>query len=185
MSNTNKKFYFDTEDYDKIKNYCWRECNEHIIAPISNSLETIGIHRLIMNCSDNKLVVDHINGNGFDNRKNNLRVCTQLLNSFNHKVNSINTSGITGVSFHKKFMKWRAYTTVNNKQVNLGYYYSFDEAVLARLKGEAKYFKEYSNNYKPELNLITLEYISRTDNQKHYIEINLDGEVKTNKTKEE
>lgn len=143
-SNTNHEFYFDLEDYDKIKDYCWRQDIDHVIAPISNSLTTIGIHRVIMNCNNNELVVDHINGDGFNNQKNNLRVCTQLLNSFNHKVNSVNTSGTTGVSYHKKNMKWRAYITVRDKQINLGSYNKLDDAIIVRKQAEEKYFGDYA-----------------------------------------
>ena len=44
-----------------------------------------------------------------------------------------------------------------------------------------KYFKEFSNNYKPDLNLISLQYVSQTDKLTHYVEVNLNGEVVTNK----
>lgn len=68
----------------------------------------------------------------------------------------------------------------NYESIWLSVYGTFDEAVIARLEGEVKYFKEYSNNYKPDKHLIALEYISKTDNMKHYIELNSRGNIVTN-----
>ena len=53
--------------------------------------------------------------------------------------------------------------------------------VIERLKAEARYFKEFSPNYNKEKNLICLLYWSKTDNKQHYIEVDLDENVITNK----
>ena len=53
--------------------------------------------------------IDHINHNGLDNRKENLRICTNRQNSRNRKASKRNTSGIKGVSRHKLSNKWQAY----------------------------------------------------------------------------
>lgn len=56
---------------------------------------------------------------------------------------SHNSSGITGVTWNKERRKWQAQIVVNDKNINLGRYESFDDAVKARLEGEKKYFKDF------------------------------------------
>ena len=135
-----EEFYFDLEDYDKIKTYCWYLSNNKYLAAGNKNLL---FHRLIMNCESN-MVVDHINHNKMDNRKSNLRVCKQNNNSANCKVSKNNTSGVTGVCWNNKRNKWEAKIMVNRKTINLGRYNNFEEAVVARKQAEEKYFGEYS-----------------------------------------
>lgn len=59
-SNTNKEFYFDIEDYDKIKDYCWYE-NDGGYVVTQRNRKTIRMHRLILNLSPkDDIQVDHI-----------------------------------------------------------------------------------------------------------------------------
>ncbi len=90
--------------------------------------------------------VDHINGNTLDNRKCNLRLCTNADNLKN-RVNlpKNNTSGILGVRFRKDRNKWYSELQVNNKTIRLGSYLTKEEAIKARKNGEEKYFKEYKS----------------------------------------
>jgi hypothetical protein len=139
-SNTNKEFYFDLEDYALIKNYTWIERKGYIY-----STDGVNFHRLVMQCSDNDdIVVDHINHNALDNRKKNLRRCSQQKNSCNHKISATNTSGVTGVSYDKQRNKWIAYLTYKGEHMNLGRYDVFEDAVNARKNAEERYFREYS-----------------------------------------
>lgn len=88
------------------------------------------MHRIIMNCPEDRQV-DHINGDGLDNRKSNLRVCTQRQNSCNTLKYSTNKSGYKGVSFSKDTNKWRATIVVNYKQIHLGLFNTPEEAAEA------------------------------------------------------
>lgn len=142
--NTNKEFYFDLEDYDKIKNYCWREDANGYIVANKQQRQTILLHRLVMNVIDKKVDVDHIKHNLYDNRKNELRVTGHSDNLKNQKLNTSNTSGITGVHLLKKNKKWQSYITYNKKRIMLGEFKNFDDAVKARKEAEEKYFGEYS-----------------------------------------
>lgn len=136
-SNTNKEFYFDLEDYDKIKDYCWNENGGHYIFTRKNN-KTIGLHRLIMDCPSD-MVVDHINHNKIDNRKANLRIVTQSQNAMN-TIRGCNTSGYRGVSWNTQKNKWVAQISVNKKHIFLGYYNDIDEAVLAYKQARNKYY---------------------------------------------
>ena len=87
---------------------------------------------------------DHISRNTFDNRKINIRKCTIQENTINHPVRTDNTSGVIGVSYHKKSCKWRAYININKKVRTLGCYFKFEDAVVARLKAEKQYYGEFA-----------------------------------------
>ena len=121
----------------------YKNSEGYLISTSNNS--HISIHRLIMNFPYN-MVVDHINHNKLDNRKENLRTCTHQQNMFNVLLRSNNSSGVTGVCWDKKSNKWLAYITVNKKSINLGYYDNINEAIKIRQEAEIKYFKEYSPN---------------------------------------
>ena len=133
----------DIEDVDKVKDYKWRYSGRYILTTVNS--KPLRLHRLIMNCDDEDKVVDHINLNVLDNRKSNLRICTQHENDMNHKVNSANKSGITGVCFSNKKNKWRAYIYFNKRNIELGYFDKKDDAIKCRLKAEKYYFGEFSS----------------------------------------
>ena len=101
---------------------------------------------------DNDNVIDHINRDRLDNRKNNLRIATHQQNTINRSVQSNNISNIPGVSWRKDRNKWRAYIAVNKKQISLGMFKTKEEAIKARKEGEIKYFGEFApiNNERKE-----------------------------------
>lgn len=140
--NTGAYIYFDLEDYDKIKDYCWCEDNTTGYAKtrMPNN-KYISMHRFITNNEYD--LVDHINRNKLDNRKENLRNVTKRQNMLNrHNVISTNTSGYTGVSFNKRTNKWRACICVNNKTIHLGQFCNKDDAIIARKNAEEQYYGE-------------------------------------------
>lgn len=80
--------------------------------------------------------IDHKNGNKTDNSWINLRLCTHLENMHNQKMHSDNTSGITGVSWHKRIKKWQASIRHDNRTIHVGYFNSIEEARRARNEKE-------------------------------------------------
>lgn len=135
----------DDEDYDKVINekyslsVTWdKTINNFYVAftakPKNSSSRLL--HRYLLN-PPKGLTVDHINRNPLDNRKCNLRICTQFENNQNQKHN---TSGKVGVSFNNKINKYIAYIKVNRKHITLGEFKEFKDAVNCRLKAEEKYF---------------------------------------------
>lgn len=148
-TNTNHPFYFDLEDYDKIKDYCWKEHRpvKHYVTLVATIKNELGIPRPVrfhqaIGCTG----FDHINHDTFDNRKENLRPCTQHQNTFNAKRKKNNSTGIIGVSEQKECTKkrWRARLMLNRKEILLGTFENFEEAVKARLEGEKKYYGEFA-----------------------------------------
>lgn len=130
-----KSFVIDTEDYDKIKNYCWCINGQHGYIVTRDKEKVLFMHRLIMDAPKG-MVVDHINHVKTDNRKNNLRVCTQHQNCMNNKRK--------GYRFIPELKKWLARIVVNRKTIHLGYFETEAEAMLARALAKKKYFGEFA-----------------------------------------
>ena len=143
-SNTFEKFYFDLEDYDKIKDYCWCVAERH-------NYKTLEAKRLDGSNKNIKMShllgfenYDHIDRNPLNNRKENLRAATTAENSRNRNISKNNTSGIIGVGLNKKNGKWRARITFEWNEIFLGEYIKKEDAIITRLKAEKKYFGEFA-----------------------------------------
>lgn len=144
-----EEFYFDLEDYDKIKDYCWHIDKDGYVCTngyINGKKNHKKMHRLVMNCIDRCCDIDHKNGklSKHDNRKFNLRVATRSQNNMNHDLRNDNISGVTGVSWDKNKSRWHSRISVNNRNISLGYHINFEDAVKARKEAEEKYFGEFS-----------------------------------------
>lgn len=83
--------------------------------------------------------IDHINGDRDDNRISNLRDVPQVINQRNQGRHRSNKSGRTGVCWGTKRQCWLAYIKVNDRQIALGGFSKFDDAVKARIAAEKKY----------------------------------------------
>lgn len=143
--NTNTKFYFDLDDYDLIKGYYWQEYTNNkgyhsVRAYIRSEKRFIKMHRLLVEWQ----LVDHINRNPLDNRRDNLRRATIQKNNWNKSKQKNNTSGVSGVSWHKQKQNWSASISCDKKQYHLGYFINKNDAIRARLNAEVKYFGEFA-----------------------------------------
>jgi len=105
---------------------------------------TVKMHRIILSPSDGGHV-DHINGDGLDNRRCNLREVTPLQNAMNRQDNSNNTSGVRGVSWSAMVQKWHAQIWINRKRIHLGFHEDINDAGDAYIAASIKYFGEYSH----------------------------------------
>ena len=142
-----EEFYFDLEDYNKIKDYCWYVSDEgYIKAYIPELSKIVSMHRIIMELSDAIYDIDHKDGESSrnDNRKSNLRIATRSQNQMNKGKQKNNTSGVVGVGWHKATDKWAAYIAINNKQIHLGLFDKKEDAIKTRKEAEDKYFGEWS-----------------------------------------
>lgn len=137
-------FYFDLEDYDKIKDYCWYfNDSGYLCSHIANSRKAIRMHRLLMDADLEKKEVDHINHKTFDNRKSNLRLVTSTQNKYNRRVRSDSTTGVCGVRKNNNG-KFSAYISLEKHYVTIGTFDNLEDAIAARKEAEEKYFGEYS-----------------------------------------
>ena len=140
------KFLIDIDDLEKIKEYTWRTENGHVVSHINDKdapSTRLWLHRHILNVSSNEKV-DHINHNGFDNRKGNLRIVVGNGNQQNKSLQRNNKSSVHGVHFMKRINKWSVRIGVEGKRKYLGVYKDFDEAVAVRKSAEDKYYGDYS-----------------------------------------
>lgn len=102
----------------------------------------IKMHRVIMNTMEG-MDTDHINGDGLDNRRENLRICTTSQNM----ANQIKTRGVSkykGVVWDRARTKWAARVKINKKAIFLGRFDNEEEAGLAYNVAAQKYFGEFA-----------------------------------------
>lgn len=142
----------DDEDYEMVQGYKW-----HALVPASRRnvyavrrIWTPGVgggairlHRMIISAPTG-VFVDHIDGNGLNCCRSNLRLCTMTQNNQNARVRSDNTSGHKGVVWHPASSKWRARISVNGKMKHIGIYVNIEDAVAAYRSAALNYYGEFS-----------------------------------------
>lgn len=131
--------YIDLEDIEKIKPYRWcpykspYSDNFYVQSTGRKNFSRIPLHRFITDCPKGK-EVDHINHNGLDNRKSNLRVCTRLENMQNKLMYKSNKSGYRNINWNKANKVWLVQVKRNGINTFVGATKDLDEAVLIRDK---------------------------------------------------
>jgi hypothetical protein len=133
----------DEEDYEKVKQYKWSFNGRYAIGYGKGIKNTTTMQRIVMNPPDG-CVVDHINRDKLDNRRSNLRICTQSQNMANYPMHGLNTSGRKGVYWNKKREKWRAQIRFNQKLIVIGYFHDLNEASEAYIAQAKKLFGEFA-----------------------------------------
>jgi len=139
----------DPEDYIWLSQFRWHcKINKNAVYAVrtetcSGRSKRIYMHRLIANTPAN-LVCDHINHDGLNNRKANLRNCTIKQNNANSRCAAWATSKYKGVSWNKKFEKWTAYIKKDVRQFNLGSFEEESEAALVYDRKARELFGEFA-----------------------------------------
>lgn len=134
-------FFTNADQFEKIKKFNWCKLAMGYSSAKHNGKQ-VAAHRILTDCPDTMLV-DHINHNKKDNRRENLRICTKSQNAFNCTKNS-NTSGRQGVWWRKDTNKWCAEIKVDGKKHSLGCFTNFEDAVAARASAEEKYTEGFA-----------------------------------------
>lgn len=143
----------DDEDYERLNQVKWHaHTNGSIFYAVrtcrgNKNRKGVKMHREILNAPPG-MHCDHINSDGLDNRKENLRLCTQQQNMCN-KRNAYrnNKSGIKGVSWNKKQKKFVAQIQLGGKKIHLGSYNVLGDADSAYRIAEEKYFGDFARNH--------------------------------------
>lgn len=146
-----KKAMVDDDSYEDLCANKWRVMNSRgkLYAGRLNYCSDTGhrkpiiMHRVIVNAPSG-FVVDHINGDTLDNRKNNLRICTHKENCRNSTKHIKATSKYKGVCKMQDCNRWRATIGVNGKTLHIGLYASEEDAAIAYNNAAIKYFGDYS-----------------------------------------
>ena len=106
----NKYAIVDDTDYELLSKHKWSICRARGKLYAVRSIRSSGkvlMHRFLMGLTANdKICIDHINGDGLDNRRDNLRIATLEQNQGNSKLRKDNTSGYKGISWHRNAKKW-------------------------------------------------------------------------------
>lgn len=124
----------DDEDYEYLSQFKWYAGKSRKTyyaqrgAWIDGELKTVKMHHVIMGKKPG-FVVDHINGNGLDNRRENLRLVTPRQNLQNRHITR--TSQYPGVCWRKDTRKWNAWIRIGKRNVNLGSFNDEYQAFLA------------------------------------------------------
>lgn len=137
----------DDIDYTRLIQFSWCAVNEHgywyALGWVNGS--NVFMHRFIIGTPKGK-ITDHINGNGLDNRRKNLRVCTVAQNTHNQsrQVRS-KSSKFKGVYWYKPRNVWRSIIRINMKRLYLGHFKSEIDAAIAYNNAALKYHGEFAN----------------------------------------
>lgn len=131
----------DKSMIEKVSKYKWGLGGHgYIYTSVGADREYLALHQLIMKSKNTEHLVDHRDRNPLNNLRSNLRLANKSINSINTGLRNNNKSGVTGVSFSSSFKRWRAYISYNKKRIELGYFLDKEDAIVARLKAEVKYY---------------------------------------------
>jgi len=137
----------DDEDYEYLSQFKWcarKERDDLFYARRAVKGNVYySMHRLILNAPKG-MEVDHINGNGLDNQRSNLRLCTKSQNQHNSHIRQDNKSGFKGVHWVNKCKRWRAKITIHGTQIHLGHFRIPEQAALAYNKAAIKFHGEFA-----------------------------------------
>lgn len=132
----------DDEDYDRLAQFSWyaaRKRNTYYAVRNTKAARgKIRMHRVVMQAPDDPLIdVDHINRNGLDNRKENLRVCTRRENTWNMRSQSEYGPGVTRIkNGHGQGYRYRARIVCAGKRISIGCFATPEEARAAVTSAE-------------------------------------------------
>tara|TARA_B100000959_G_C14601653_1_gene468356 strand:+ start:146 stop:628 length:483 start_codon:yes stop_codon:yes gene_type:complete len=140
----------DDEDFERVSKLKWHATEISSIDYAKHSYHengknlTLYLHRFVMKITDRRCVVDHIDRDGLDCRKKNLRVCTQAQNTMNGVGSKNSTSKYKGVSLVKRNKKWRSQIMKNGKNMSLGDFKSEIEAARVYNEKAKELFGEFA-----------------------------------------
>ena len=134
----------DDADYEWINAFKWYYCKGYAVRKVGwPNRKCLYMHRVILGTPDG-LETDHVNGDGVDNRKINLRACTRSENQRNIGRTSSNTSGFKGVFWSKSASKWMAQIKLNGHPTHIGCFSTTEEAAQAYNEACVKLHGEFA-----------------------------------------
>jgi hypothetical protein len=141
----------DDDDYEALSEYKWCACENHKVVYALHCFrhnetgknQMISMHRFIMGVPKKDYVVDHINHDGLDNRKENLRICNKQENAWNHKTIESKYKGVAYCYWNKR-KPFSSHIAKNSKLIHLGYFENQEDAAKAYDKKAVELFGEFA-----------------------------------------
>lgn len=140
----------DDEDYERLSRHKWYAIkSKHTYYAVRNlprengKQHGIRMHRVILGLTSPKLQGDHKDHDGLNNQKYNLRICTNLQNSWNKKKHKTNVAGIKGIRFLGK--SWEVRICINGEAKAIGLFPSLEQASTAYNAAALNYFGEFAH----------------------------------------
>lgn len=141
----------DEDDYSLVSSFRWKPCRApHTFYAHTSNNKSIPMHRVILGLKRGDPDVDHIDRDGLNNVRGNLRLCSNSLNQANRRQQTINTSSrYRGVTWHKQARKWQAQIEINKRKSYLGVFDSEEDAAHAYDCAALDAFGEFSHTNFP------------------------------------
>jgi len=145
-----KVAWVDNEDFEwlnQLKWYAHKHGNTFYAIRgilINGKYKVQRMHKFIMGDNLGKSDIDHKDGDGLNNQKVNLRICTHQENMMNRRPNKNCSSIYKGVCWHKQTQKWVAKIWIDGKQIHLGYFIIEEDASRAYDKKSTELFGEFA-----------------------------------------
>lgn len=147
----------DDADFDWLSQWKWfahfnfyNWYAARTVWQLDGKSHTVKMHRIIIAAGDGT-EIDHIDGDGLNNRRDNLRVVTHQQNMFNRSTTRKNISGFKGVTWHKRDLIWQVNIGCNGKTKYLGSFHDAEEAARVYDAAARKLFGEFARLNFPEI----------------------------------
>lgn len=139
----NKFSQVDDEDFDELSKYKWHYLEGYALRNEYNNgnRKYVRMHREII-CAPDELEVDHKDGNGLNNQRSNLRICTSSQNKMNRAPHKDNSSGFKGV--WKERRRWYSQIYFEGQYIFIGSFLTPEEAARAYDEAAKKYHGEFA-----------------------------------------
>lgn len=138
----------DAADVPLVEGYDWNAfISKHTTyvrrrTTIEGRMRNIWLHRVIAQTPDG-LDTDHVDCDGLNNTRANLRIATISQNNRNQRLRECNTSGYKGVSWYKRGQQWRVQIAVNNRKKHIGYFSNIEDAAAAYKRSNVELHGEF------------------------------------------
>lgn len=138
----------DDDDFERAKVFKWCAIKTpagKLYAHRAKSEENqyVSLHRFVVRAMPGEFV-DHKSGNTLDNRRANLRVCTQQQNGWNRARDARNKYGFKGIYYWRPTNRWMAHIRVNDHKIHLGYFSCPEDAARAYDAAAIEHFGEFA-----------------------------------------
>lgn len=136
----------DESDYDHLKTFSWTvyKDGKRLYVCTKMNGKKVKMHRYLLGLTDPNISADHINRNGMDNRRANLRPATKSQNGMNRERQLKKKYKYKGVYWHKNRNKYMASIIFEGKCYYLGYFKKAKDAAKAYNDAAQKYYKEFA-----------------------------------------